>query len=695
MTTLALIGNPNSGKSTLFNALTGAHQHVGNWPGVTVEKKVGHFRHDGAEFEVVDLPGTYSLNDVDATEAIDEQIARSFLGSSETDVIVNVVDATSLARGLFLTTQLREIGKPMVVALNMLDSAERLGIEIDVEALSREIGCPVVSVVASRSRGIAALKSAVAAPAVQRHDTSTDSTARYAAVDAIVAASVATPSASRTASDVIDAVVLNRYAAFPIFLGVMYLMFMFTINVGSAFIDFFDIAGSALFVDGPRAVLEYIHTPAWLTAFLADGIGGGVQLVGTFIPVIACLFLFLSILEGSGYMARAAFILDRLMLRLGLPGKSFVPLIVGFGCNVPAVMATRSLDNEPDRILTTIMAPYMSCGARLTVYALFAAAFFPTNGQNIVFALYLFGIVIAVLSALVVRRHLLESKSSAFVLELPAYHLPTIRNVLIHTWHRLAGFVLRAGKAIVAVVIILNVVSSVGTDGSFGNENKDTSVLSAIGRSITPIFEPMGIEEDNWPATVGIFTGIFAKEVVVGTLDALYSHKPPETEPFDLFDRLGSAVASIGANLGAIGETLGDPLGIDIGDVSDTETVAVEQAVEIDTITAMQGLFNGELGAFSYLLFILLYMPCVATIGVIYKELGAFWAIFSTTWSVIVAYAAAVLCYQLGNLMADPGAALGWSAGVIAGSAIMFTGLIRWGRRRAVPTNLIPVVNVD
>ena len=222
-------------------------------------------------------------------------------------------------------------------------------------------------------------------------------------------------------------------------------------------------------------------------------------------------------------MGRVAFIVDRLLRRLGLPGKSFVPLIVGFGCNVPAVMATRTLDNTPDRILTTLMAPYMSCGARLTVYALFAAAFFPDNGQNIVFALYLFGIAAAVFSALAVRRYLVRAPQSQFVLELPAYHLPTLKGLLLQTWQRLKGFVVRAGKAIVAVVVILNVVNSIGTDGSFGNQDSDQSLLSEIGRTLTPLFHPMGLTDENWPATVGIFTGIFAKEVVVGTLDALYT----------------------------------------------------------------------------------------------------------------------------------------------------------------------------
>ena len=704
---IALAGNPNCGKTTLFNALTGARQRVGNWPGVTVERKTGSYRHHGRAFEVVDLPGTYGLSSADSGDAVDERIARDYIDRGDADVVVNVIDASSLSRGLYLTTQLLERQVPVVVALNMMDVARRHGMTADADALADALGCPVVPLVASRGRGLAALRAAVSevvSGAVRTPRSSADPAdpadpaqagpERYRRIDALLQDVVRAQPVRRTVTDLIDAVALNRALAFPVFLAVIYLMFMFTINVGSAFIDFFDIAGSALFVEGPRTFYQWLGLPNWLTTVLADGVGGGVQLVGTFIPVIACLFLFLSFLEDSGYMGRVAFVLDRLMQRVGLPGKSFVPLVVGFGCNVPAVMAVRSLDREPDRILTTVMAPYMSCGARLTVYALFVAAFFPSNGQNLVFALYLIGIGIAVLSAMAVRRHLLRSPVSTFVIELPPYHLPTLRGILIHSWQRLKGFVMRAGKAIVLVVIVLNVVNSVGTDGSFGNENRENSVLSAIGRTITPVFHPMGIDEDNWPATVGIFTGIFAKEVVVGTLDALYAVPPAQGGPFDLGGELGKAWESIGNNLAGVGDTLGDPLGMDVGNVSDTAAAAAEQAVEITTIQAMRGLFHGQLGAFSYLLFILLYMPCVATMGVIYKEIGAGWAVFSTAWSVVTAYGAAVLCYQIGTFAGHPLTSALWIAGVALVTTGAFYGLIVWGRRSLRQPQLIPVTQL-
>lgn len=690
---VALAGNPNCGKTTLFNALTGARQHVGNWPGVTVEKKSGFYRHGGAVVEVIDLPGTYSL---EATaESIDERIAQEFLAATRCSAVINVVDASSLARGLYLTLQLIDAGLPVVIALNMMDVADRHGMHIDVTALGNALGCPVVPIIASRGDGIGMLRDAVEHVGAHKAQTLPGfptPEARYAYVDRLVSTCVRQTPVTRTTTERIDAVVLNRYLAFPIFLFAMYLMFLFSINVGSAFIDWFDGMGTVLFVEGPRQLMQAAGFPDWLSVFLADGVGGGVQLVGTFIPVIGCLFLALSFLEDSGYIARVAFIVDRAMKKLGLPGKSFVPLIVGFGCNVPAVMATRALDREPDRILTTIMAPYMSCGARLTVYALFATAFFPSGGQNIVFALYLIGVAVAILSALVVRRYLIAETHGVFILELPAYHMPTLRGLAIQTWQRLKGFVLRAGKAIVAVVVILNVVNSFGTDGSFGNQNTEKSMLSAIGKAITPAFGPMGIEEHNWPATVGIFTGFFAKEVVVGTLDALYAPKVTGND-FDLGQGIEDAFASVPANLSDIGNQLLDPLGLDLGDTSDVVAQAEAQAVELGTIGALQDGFAGQIGAFAYLVFILLYMPCVATLGVIWKEIGAFWTVFSASWSVIVAYAMAVTVFQLGGGAAGFADALTIVVPVLATAAFMFIGLIHWGRRRQA--RLIPVIQLQ
>lgn len=706
-----LVGNPNCGKTTVFNALTGARQRVGNWPGVTVEKKVGAYRHGDQVVEVTDLPGLY---DLDAGGALDEQIAQQAIRETDYDVAINVVDASSLARGLYLTSQLMETSRPVVVALNMMDSADAAGIHIDPGALAGQLGCPVVALVASRGEGIGILEDVVdrayqqmqagtvraasggVAPGQPRHERLATPAQRFDKIDGLVGKATRLSEPGRRISDRIDAVALHRIAAIPVFLAVMYAMFVFSINIGGAFIDFFDLLGAAIFVELPRQWLTSIGVWPPLVAFVADGIGGGIALVGTFIPIIAALFLFLSFLEDSGYMARIAFVVDRALTGLGLPGKSFVPLIVGFGCNVPAVMATRTLDNAPDRILTTLMAPFMSCGARLTVYALFAAAFFPTGGQNIVFALYLIGIAVAVLSALIVRKHLLPGRSAPFVMELPSYHLPTAKGVLIHTWQRLKGFVIRAGKAIVIVVVLLNVLDSVGTDGSIGNQNSDASMLSSIGRAVTPLFEPIGIQQENWPATVGIFTGIFAKEVVVGTLDALYSpaNGGPEPDPGQL---MADAFRSIPENLASLSGSLADPLGLNLGDLNDTEKIAQEQAVSVSTFSTMKELFGSSLAAFSYLIFILLYMPCVATVGAIIKELGGFWATFSTLWSFVVAYSLAALWFQVGRAVSDSSQitdALLTGGSVTATCVALFWLLIRFGKQPAraslIPTRQLP-----
>jgi ferrous iron transport protein B len=700
--TVALVGNPNCGKTTLFNSLTGRHQRVGNWPGVTVEKKVGTFTLQDstkASIELVDLPGTYSLN---ATkDNLDEVIAQNFIGACEADLLINILDASSLARGLYLTHGLLKTQQPMIVVVNMLDVAKDYGLELDLEKLSAELGCPVIGMVAAKGEGVDALKACIAQiiantpkpsvinPAESKEQTDIDI---YGQIDALLVSTTRQTAQPRSHTEVIDSIVMHRILAFPIFLGVMYLMFMISINVGSAFIDFFDLFGSALFVELPRQLLDAIGSPQWLTVFLADGVGGGVQLVGTFIPVIGALFLVLSVLEDSGYMARIAFIVDRLLKSMGLAGKSFVPLIVGFGCNVPAVMATRALDGQSDRILTILMAPYMSCGARLTVYALFATAFFPSNGQNVVFALYLTGIVLAVLSALAVKKHLLPQTQSAFVMELPPYHAPILKNILIQTWQRLKGFVLRAGKAIVVVVIALNILNSIGTDGSVGNENTENSVLSAVGKSITPVFSPMGISPDNWPATVGIFTGIFAKEVVVGTLDALYTPGAGDTDATipELFQ---AAFASVPDNLLGLTDQLSDPLGLNLGDLQDLDSQVDSQNVQISTVQAMQSLFDGRIGAFAYLLFVLLYMPCVATIGVIFKEAGGFWASFSVIWSFALAYSCAVITYQLGTYNQHPASSIGWIIGLLLATCLMFWLLVRWGQK--TQPELIPLLHVE
>lgn len=573
---IALVGNPNCGKTTLFNALTGSHQRVGNWPGVTVERKSGEYLFRGLRFEVVDLPGTYSLDVTDQEISLDEKLARDYVHGNDADLLINIVDAANLERNLYLTSQLAEMRVPLLVVLNMVDVAEARGMTLDARVLAERLGCPVVPVVASEGEGIETLKAAIAeAVAARRGATATvaydpaleeaiavlapqlaataaqsGTSARWLAVRLLEGDDLARQTAgsglsgqaetlaaqlgedldirvadaryglaNRLAGEVvgvvgrvgrdlterIDRVVLNRALGIPIFLAMMYLMFMLTINLGGVFIDFFEQLVGVLLVDGLGALLASFGAPGWLELLLAQGVGGGLRVVASFIPIIGFLFLSLSLLEDSGYMARAAFVMDRFMRWIGLPGKSFVPLLVGFGCTVPAVMATRTLEHRRDRLMTIAMAHFMSCGARLPVYVLLAAAFFPEGAQNVVFGLYLIGIAVAVLTGLVLKNTLLQGEATPFVMELPPYHVPTARGVLIHAWDRLKRFIFRAGRVIVPMVLVINVLNALGTDGSYSNENSDRSVLAAVGRGVAPAFAPLGLDEDNWPAVVGIF----------------------------------------------------------------------------------------------------------------------------------------------------------------------------------------------
>lgn len=739
------VGNPNSGKTTLFNGLTGAKQQVGNWAGVTVEKKTGRYTHSGDEFYITDLPGIYALDSGNDSNSIDESIASRAVLTHPADVIINVVDVTSLERSLYMTLQLRELGRPMVVVLNKMDALKRERQTIDVKKLEQVLGCPVLALSANNKQqvmqfkqqlhkkvvqGIAlkqleldygqAFEQAISAllPLFEGQEVSARSLAIRALENDLMVINGLPESErlnvisvqrgcefdidlhvadvkytflhhccqqvrrsegklSHSFTEKADQIILNKWVGVPFFFVVMYLMFMFSINIGSAFIDFFDIGVGALLVDGGHYLLDD-HLPIWLVTLIADGLGGGIQTVATFIPVIACLYLFLAILESSGYMSRAAFVLDKVMQKIGLPGKAFVPLVLGFGCNVPAIMATRTLDQERERKLAAAMAPFMSCGARLPVYALFAAAFFPQSGQNIVFALYLLGIVAAVFTGWVLKKTLYPGSSDSLLMEMPDYELPTLQNVLIKTWQKLKRFVLGAGKTIVIVVTILSFLNSLGTDGSFGNEDSDNSVLSSAAQVVTPLFAPIGINQDNWPATVGIITGIFAKEAVVGTLNNLYTSVDAEDEEFDLWASLQEAVLSIPENL--MGLNFADPLGIEVGDLSDTSALAEEQAVDASIFGNLQHHFVSGYAAFSYLIFILLYTPCVAAMGAYVREFGAKFARFIAVWTMGLAYGAAALFYQATHFNDHPVSSSLWIIGIIGSSLAIYYWLKKVGR---------------
>ena len=711
MKKVALIGNPNCGKTTLFNLLTGARQKVGNWPGVTVEKKFGYFQLQQDEIELVDLPGIYSLEQ--EYQGIDEQIARDYLQQDEIHLIINIIDASNLERSLVLTQQLREMGIPIIVILNMLDVAEQQGLTLTPGKLEEQLGLPVISMVASRKQGVSELKAAMVNDSEASRTPRSEETdpenqdaevgqqltdpmlRRYHKSRQLVNGVVEVSPTRHSLSERLDSVVLNRWLGVPIFLLMIYLMFTFAVNFGAIFIDFFDILFAAVLVDGTSWLLEQLSMPPIVVTLLAQGVGGGITLVATFIPVIGFLYLSLSLLEDSGYMSRAAFVIDRLMSGIGLPGNAFVPLIVGFGCNVPAVMATRTLGRDSDRLMTIAMAPFMSCGARLTVYALFAAAFFQQNGQNIVFGLYLLGIGLAIFTGWVFRKQMFPAEITPSFQEMPAYHVPVARNILLTTWFRLKGFTFRAGKTIVIVVIALSFLNSLGTDGSFGNEDSEESVLSVIGKAITPAFAPLGIQEDNWPATVGLFTGMFAKEAIVGTLDALYTESESEADAGapDLLGAAGEAFTSIGTEFMALADTLTDPLGISIGDVSDAEAVAEEQEVQGSTLTNMANLFVSPFAAFCYLVFILLYAPCVAVLGAVNKEAGWRWTLLVFSWSTALAYIAATVTYQIGTFGTNPLFSSIWIGAMLLVLFAFISSLKRLSSKM-VPKNLIQAVQV-
>ena len=677
--TLGLIGNPNSGKTTLFNQLTGARQRVGNWAGVTVERKEGAFTTTDHQVTLVDLPGTYSLTTISSQTSLDEQIACHYILSGDADMLINVVDASNLERNLYLTLQLLELGIPCIVALNMLDIAEKQKIRIDVDALAARLGCPVIPLVSTRGRGIEALKMAV-----DRHQQNTSlelvhypqpllreaeklaqemapeipqrqrcwlglqmlegdiysreyagnaahklddalanlsaeiadpalhiADARYQSIaaicDAVSNTLTAEPSRFTTA---MDKIILSRVLGLPIFLFVMYLMFLLAINIGGALQPIFDAGSVAIFIHGIQWLGYTLHFPDWLTVFLAQGLGGGINTVLPLVPQIGMMYLFLSFLEDSGYMARAAFVMDRLMQALGLPGKSFVPLIVGFGCNVPSVMGARTLDAPRERLMTIMMAPFMSCGARLAIFAVFAAAFFGQNGALAVFSLYLLGIVMAILTGLMLKHTIMRGEASPFVMELPVYHVPHIKSLVIQTWQRLKGFVLRAGKVIVIVSIFLSALNSFSLNGKLV-DNINDSALASVSRIITPIFKPIGVHEDNWQATVGLFTGAMAKEVVVGTLNTLYTAEDIQNEAFNPQEfHLGDELL---AALDETWQSLKDTFSLSVL-ANPIEASKGDGEMETGAMGVMGSKFGSAAAAYSYLIFVLLYIPCISRI---------------------------------------------------------------------------------
>lgn len=755
--TIGLIGNPNAGKTTLFNQLTGAHQRVGNWPGVTVERKQGQFSTQQHAVTLVDLPGVYSLTPNARDASLDERVASSFLLEHQPDAVINVVDGANLERNLYLTLQLRELGIPCILALNMLDIARRHGIDIDQQKLAEHLGCPVVPLVSSKGHGIGMLHEAIdkltTLPAIELHieydptvedalHTLTEAmpphytaqqqrwlalqmlegeehasarvgeaahlidmvkshldqhhcdaplliaTTRYEQINRLLSSCTQQKALRRRPLDrAIDLIALNRWLGLPMFLLVMYLMFIIAINLGGAIQPLFEGVATTLFTDGTQWLGYQINAPEWLTLFVAQGIGGGINTVLPLIPQIGLMYLCLAFLEDSGYMARAAFIIDRLMQALGLQGKSFVPLIVGFGCNVPAIMGARTLNAPRERLMTIMMAPFMSCGARLAIFAVFASAFFSQHGASVVFSLYLLGIAVALITGWVLRHTLLQGESQPFVMELPPYHVPLIKGLVIQTWLRLKGFIFRAGKVIICASIVIGGLNSLSITGKPVEGRLDQSALASVSHWITPALQPIGISQDHWQATVGLIAGAMAKEVVIGTLNTLYTADSLRQEPFnpDEFSLLGGLKSAVDDTKASFVDmfslaTFSNPIEASMGDGD----------MDQGTMGVMAARFGSGLAAYSYLIFVLLYVPCASVMGTIARETSYRWMLFSILWGLDMAYSFATLFYQLTTFAAHPLYSSICIGTVVIVNAIVLALMRRYGARiDTLPSHII------
>ena len=661
---IGLAGNPNVGKTTLFNNLTGLNQHVGNWPGKTVEKAEGHYNYNNNRVDVIDLPGNYALS----AHSIEEIVSRDFIVDEDSDVIVNIIDASNLERNLYLTVQMMELGANLVVALNMNKFAQDKGYTIDAKKLSDLLGVPVVEIEANSKIGkdqlLKTIEEAAKNPVntvnrlsygpelfdhlnelqtaieedknlsdvpsrwiaiklleddeiildriedsskrnnilnttekVKKHfkDIYNESSeevianARYAYIEGLLKEVLTKPATEKkTLTDKIDSIVTNRILGFPIFLIIMYLMFQITFTVAAPFQDMID--------EGFGILGEMVATSlgdGMLTSFIVDGIIGGVGGVLVFLPQIILLFLIISFLEDSGYLARAAFVMDKVMHSLvGLHGKAFIPMILGFGCGIPGIMATRTMENEKDRLITMLIVPFMSCTARMPVYLLLVGAFFAAADQtNVIFSLYVLGIVVAIIVAFILRKTLFDDMDAPFVMELPDYKLPTLRGILMHTAEKSWGFVRKAGTIILAAAIIVWILSSFPAGVEYGSQE---SAIGMIGTAVAPVFAPLGF--GSWQPAVALIFGLVAKEVVVGTFSSLFG------------------VAEEGAGIAA----------------------------------AMHGIFT-PLTAYVFMVFVLLYIPCFAALGTIKQETGGWkWPLIMSATTLITAYVVAFIVYMVG-----------------------------------------------
>lgn len=516
MINVALFGNPNVGKTTVFNLLTGSNQYVGNWPGVTIDKKEGFL---GKDIKIVDLPGIYAMD----TFSNEEKVSKEFLETGDVDVIVNIVDASNLSRNLYLTTQLMEFNKPIVILLNMLDVAESKGIYIDSDNLSKELGVTVVPIIAKKKNGVDKISLAIknSVNKTVNYDINFGNEVQtYKKLEDILSRCTKINSDKKISiSDKIDNIVLNPILAYPIFIGALLLLFKFT----------FDWVGGPLQEGLGTLIKTYISSPIndmlvnsspWFRSLIVDGILGGVCGTLPFFPLIFTLFFGISLFEDSGYMSRAAFLMDNIMRKVGLSGKAFIPMVMGLGCSSPSIMATRTLESEKDRKITALISPLMTCGAKLPIYAVFVAIFFPKNAALVTTSLYLLGIVVAILVALVLNRTSFKNDIEPFILELPEYKLPTLSALLKNTWNKSKGFLIRVVTVMFAMSVAIWLLSSFNFNGF--TENMNDSFLAYLGKLIAPLFAPLGF--GDWRASVSILTGLGAKEIVISTMEVLYGN---------------------------------------------------------------------------------------------------------------------------------------------------------------------------
>jgi len=718
---IALVGNPNVGKTTLFNALTGARQTVGNWPGVTVEHKSGMCRFHDRQIEVIDLPGVYSLS----SGSPDEQVARSYILNEKPDLIINIVDASNLERNLYLTVQLMELGAPLLMVLSMNDIAEANGLSIDIEHLASHLGFTALPLVMNKQMDLSVLTAAIEHslthptnpqciyydeivekhldnilrttveagmyPLASRTESPTKvalaeeaysallqnrwmavkliegdkeyssklnaeqketvdkeilaiskhrgqepgaviADDRYGFIRGLVKDVVKRHRVGQwTFSDAVDKVVLSGFIGLPIFFGVMYLVFLVAVKASEPLISLISSSLTWLFVDKLGALLTLLSLPKWLNYLLSDALGGGVATIGAFIPPIFFIYVSLSILEDSGYMARAAFIADKFMRKIGLPGKAFIPLLVGFGCTVPAIMATRTLESPRDRVFASILTPFISCGAKLPVYTFLGILFFPKHADLVIFGLYMFGIVMGMLTGLMLKKTLFKSEPGNFVMELPPYHMPTLNAIMLHTWHRLKDFVLRAGKTILLVIMIINVLQVVSLP--VGKDHQRVPLLKLGGKALTPLLAPMGIESSNWQASVALISGLFAKEAIVGTMQSLYQK--------------GEAAEN---------------------DKSNTPVYARN----------IKTSFGSSASAIAFLVFVLLYSPCAAALTMLFKEHGLKWMLFDFAYLTALAWMVSTLIYQT---LAFNSGSIYWILSCVGFFALIFVNLRNIGRK--------------